>query len=130
MAHSQECRNWIETASETDPVYRDRVERAKQGNMDSYEKEVERNDHSRKASLEPGVVPGLSMEETETEDQSLAREAKRGRGEQVQDLSVEIAIPSAGETLNTPETPVVPSSSNPSSSNSIPTSPAVSLAVV
>ena len=34
MAHSQECRNRIETASKTHPVYRDRVERAEQRKMD------------------------------------------------------------------------------------------------
>ena len=125
MAHSQECRNRIETASKTDPVYRDRVERAEQRKMDFYAKEVDRSDHSGRASLEPSVVLGLPIEEMETGDQSSAREAKRARGEQVQDLSGEIPIPSADETLTTletPETHAVPLSSNPSSSSFIPTS--------
>ena len=60
LAQSQEFRSWIETASKADPVYRDRVERAEQRKMDFYAKEVERSDHSRRASLEPEVVPGAS----------------------------------------------------------------------
>ena len=126
----KKCRNRIETACKSNLVYRDRVERAEQRNMDFHANEMERNDHSRRASLEPSVVPGLPIEETETEDQSIAREAKRARGEQVQDLSGEIHIPSAEETLTTPEspeTPDVPSSSNQSSSTSIPTFPGVSI---
>ena len=106
-------------------MYRDRVERAEQRKMDFYAKEVDRSDHSGRASLEPSVVLGLPIEEMETGDQSSAREAKRARGEQVQDLSGEIPIPSADETLTTletPETHAVPLSSNPSSSSFIPTS--------
>ena len=81
LAHSQDCRNRIETASKTDPVYRNRVERAEQRKMDFYAKEVERSDYSRKASLEPEAVHRPPAEETETEDHSCSREAKRARGE-------------------------------------------------
>ena len=36
LAHSQDCRTRIEAASRTDPVYRDRAERAEQRKMDSF----------------------------------------------------------------------------------------------
>ena len=111
LAHSQEFRSRIETASKADPVYRDRVERAEQRKMDFYAKEVERSDHSRRASLEPEVVPGAPADEAENEDHSSVREAKRARGEPEQDLSGEIHIPSADETLNPPELQTAPSSS-------------------
>ena len=65
--HSQDCRTRIEAASKADPVYRDRVERAEQRRMDFYAKEVERSDHARRTSLEPGVVPGPPAEETDNE---------------------------------------------------------------
>ena len=112
LAHSHECRNRIETASKTDPVYRDRVERAEQRKMDFYAKEVERNDHSRRDSVEPEVVHRPLAEETGTEEHKSARVAKRARGEPEQDLSGEIPIPSADETLNPPVLPTAPSSSN------------------
>ena len=43
LAHSQDCRTRIEAASRTDPVYRDRVERAEQRKMDFYAKKIETN---------------------------------------------------------------------------------------
>ena len=101
LAHSQECRLRIETASKTGPVHRDRVERAAHRKMDFYAKEVERSDHSRRVSMVSEVVPGPPA----------VREAKRNRGEQVQDLSEEIRIPIADETLNPPELQTTPSSS-------------------
>ena len=85
LAHSQVCRIRIETASKADPVYRDRFQRAEQRKIDFYAKEVERSDHSRRASLEPEVVPGPPAGKTETEDHLSAREAKRARGEPEQD---------------------------------------------
>ena len=56
-------------------------------------------------------------------DHSIARDAKRARGEPEQDFSGEILIPIADETLTHPEIPAVPSGSTPSSSTSIPISP-------
>ena len=53
LAHSQDCRIRIEAASRTDPVYRDRAERAQHRKMDFYAKEVERMDLPRRVSLEP-----------------------------------------------------------------------------
>ena len=104
---SQDCRNRIETASKTDPVYRDRVERAEQRKMDFNAKEVERSDHARRALLEAEVVHRPPAEETETEDRSSAREAKRARGEPEQDLLGEIHIPSADtETSSSTSTPI------------------------
>ena len=38
LAHSQDCRTRIEAASRTDPVYRDRAERAEQRKVDFYPK--------------------------------------------------------------------------------------------
>ena len=58
LAHSQDCRTRIEAASRTDPVYRDRAERAEQRYRDFYARKVERIDHQRRTSLEPSVVPG------------------------------------------------------------------------
>ena len=43
-AHSQDCRTNTEAASRTDPVYRDRAERAEQRKVDVHAKEVERID--------------------------------------------------------------------------------------
>ena len=130
LAHSQDCRTRIAAASRTDPVYRDRPAGAEQRKMDFYAKEVERIDHSRRASLEPSVVLGPPTGETEIprsdpedEDHSIARDAKRARGEPEQDFSGEILIPIADETLTHPEIPAVPSGSTPSSSTSIPISP-------
>ena len=40
-------------------------------------KEVEQMDHARRASLEPSVVPRPPPAETEVEDRSSVREAKR-----------------------------------------------------
>ena len=51
------------------------------------------------------------------------RDAMRARGEPEQDLSGEILIPSADETMTTPQIPVLPSSVIPSSSTSLPISP-------
>ena len=111
-------------------MYRDRPAGAEQRKMHFYAKEVERIDHSRRASLEPSVVPGPPTGETEFprsdpegEDHSSARDAKRARGEPEQDFSGEILIPIADETLTHPEIPAVPSGSTPSSSTSIPISP-------
>ena len=116
LARSQDFRIRIEAASKADPTYRDRVERAEQRKMDFYAKEVEQMDHARRASLEPSVVPRPPAVETEVEDRSSVREA-RGVGEEpAQDLSGEISIPSADETLTNPEIPAVPSGGIPSSS--------------
>ena len=109
LAHSQDCRIRNEAASEADPTYRDRVERAEQRKMDFYAKEVEQMEHARRASLEPSVVPGPPAVEIEVEDRSSVREAKRAREEPAQDLSGEISIPSADETLTNPEILAVPS---------------------
>ena len=95
LAHSQDCRVRIEAASRTDPVYRDRAERAEQRKMDFYAKEVERIDHPRRVSLKPSVVLEPSTEEKEGKDQPSVRDTKRPRGEPEQDLSGEIPIPSA-----------------------------------
>ena len=84
-------RGRTEAASRTDPVYRDRAERAEQRKMDF--------------SLEPSIVPEPPTEEKEGEDQPSARDTKRARGEPEQDFSSEIPIPSADETL-TPPVPV------------------------
>ena len=96
LAHSQDCRTRIEAASRTDPVYRDRAERAEQRKMDFYAREVERIENPRRASLEPSAVPGPPTEEKEGEG---ARDAKRARWEPEQDLSGEIPFPSADDTL-------------------------------
>ena len=92
--------------------------------MDFYAKEVEQMDHARRASLEPSVVPRPSAVETEVEDRSSVREAKRAQP--AQDLSDEIPIPSADETLTNPEIPAVPSGVIPSSSIPIRISPGAS----
>ena len=130
LAHSQDGRTRIEAASRTYPVYRDRAERAEQQKIDVYAKEVERIDHSRITSLEPNVVPGPPTGDTEIQrsdpEGDYARDAQRARGETEQDLSGGIPIPSADETLKPPEIPPVPSGSTPSSSTSIPISPAAS----
>ena len=115
LAHSQDCRIRIEAARKADPTYRDRVERAGQRRNAFCAKEMEQMDHSRRASLEPSVVPGPSAAENEVEDRSRVREAKRARQEPAQDLSGEIPIPSADETLTIPEILAVPSGVIPSS---------------
>ena len=68
LAHSQDGRTRIEAASRTDPVLRDRAERAEQRKMDFNAKEVERMDHPRRVSLEPSFVPESSTEEKEGEE--------------------------------------------------------------
>ena len=75
-------------------------------------------DNARRAFLEPSVVPRPPAVETEVEDRSSVREVKRAREEPAQDLSGEIPIPSADETLTIPEILPVPSGVIPS--NSIP----------
>ena len=85
LAHSQDCRIRIEAASKEDTTYRDRVERAEQRKMDFNAKEVEQVDHARRASLEPSGVPRPPAAETEAEDLSCVREAKRAREELVRD---------------------------------------------
>ena len=82
LAQSQDCRTRIEASSRTDPVYRDRVERAEQRKMDFHAKEVERIAHPRRVSLEPSVVPETSTEEKDSEDHSSSRDVKRPRGNQ------------------------------------------------
>ena len=89
-------------------MYHDRAERAEQRKMDFYAREVERIKNPRRASLEPSAVPGPPTEEKGGEG---ARDVKRPRGEPVQDLSGETLVPSADETLTTPEIPAVPCSS-------------------
>ena len=76
--------------------------------------------------MEPCVVPGPPAVETEVEDRSSVREAKRAREEPAQDLSGEIPIPSADETLANPEILAVPSGVIPSSSIPIQISPGAS----
>ena len=97
-------------------MYRDRAEHAEQRKMDFYGKAVERIDHPRRASLEPSVVPGPPTEEKAGEDHSSTRDVKRAGGKPEKDLSGELPITSADETLTPPEVPGVPSSSTPSSS--------------
>ena len=63
LAHSQDCRTRIEAASRTDPVYRDRAERAEQRKMDVYAKEVER-------------IDGPPTGEKEGEDQPSSRDTR------------------------------------------------------
>ena len=126
MAHLQDSRTRIEAASRTGFVYRDRSERAEQRKMDSNAKEVERIGHPRRVSLKPSVVPDPSTEEKEGEDQPSVRDTKRARGKPEQDLSGEIPIPNADETLTTPEIPAAPSGMIPSSSASTPISPGAS----
>ena len=71
-------------------------------------------------------MPEPPTEEKEGEDQPSARDTKRARGEPVQDLSGEIPVPSADETLTLPDIRAVPSSSTPSGSTPIPISPGAS----
>ena len=123
LAHSQDCRIRIEAASKADPTHRDRVERAEQRKMDFYAKEVEQMNHARRASLEASVVPRPPAVETEVEERSSVREATRAREEPAEDLSGEIPIPSADETLTNPEIPAVPSGVIPSSSIPVQISP-------
>ena len=94
--------------------------------MDFYAKEVERIDHPRRATLEPSIVLEPSIEHKKGEDQPSARDTKRAGGEPEQDLSGEIPISSADETLTTPEVLAAPSGVIPSSSNSTPISPGAS----
>ena len=94
LSHQDRC------STQADPVYRDRAERAEQRKMDFHAREVDRIDYPRRASLEPSVVPGPPIEEKEPE----------------QDLSGEIPVPSADETLTPAEIPVLPSDAIPSSS--------------
>ena len=121
LAHSQDCPIRNEAASAADPTYRGRVERAEQRKMDFYAKKVEQMDHARRASSEPSVVPRPPAVESEVEDRSSVREAKRAREEPTQDLSG--GIPSADETLTNPEIPAVPSGVIPSSSIPVQISP-------
>ena len=126
----EDCRTRIEAASRTGPENRDRAERAEQRKMAFYAKEVDRSDHSRRASLDvlgpPTKETEIPRSDQEGEDHSSAREAKRARGEPQQDLSGEIPSPSADETLNPPEIPAVSSGSTPSSPTSVPISPGTS----
>ena len=83
LAHSQDCRTRIEAASRTDPVYRDRAERAEQRKIDFFSvREVERIDNPRRAPLEPSVVPGPPMKRKKVK---VLGNAKRSRGEPEQD---------------------------------------------
>ena len=85
LAHSQGCRTRIEAANRTDPVYRDRAERAGQQKMDFHAKEMGRIDHPRQVPFELTVAPEPSTEEKEGEDHSSSRDVKRARGEPDQD---------------------------------------------
>ena len=91
--------------------------------MDFYAKEVK---HTRRASVEPSVVPRPPVVETEVKSRSRVREAKRAREEPAQDLTGEIPIPSADETLTNAEILAVPSGVIPSSSIPIQFSPGAS----
>ena len=110
IPQSQDCRTRIEAASRINPVSRYRAERAEQRKMDFYAREVERIDNPRRASLEPCAVPGPPTEEKRVGMPSGPV------GEPEQDLSGEITVPSAHETLTTPEIPVLPYGALPSSS--------------
>ena len=79
-----------------------------------------------RASLEPSVVPRPPAAETEGADRSRVPEAKKAREEPAQDLSCEIPIPSADETLTIPEIPAVPSGAIPSNSITVQISPGAS----
>ena len=92
----------------SDPVCRDRDERAEGRKMEFYAREVERTENSRRASLEPSIVLVPTTEGKKAEDQLCARDAKRARGVPEQVLSGEIPIPSADETLTTSEIPAAP----------------------
>ena len=72
LVHSEDCRTRIKAASKTDPMYRDRAERAEQRKMDFYVREVERFDNPSGASVEPSVVPGPQTEEKERHKQALS----------------------------------------------------------
>ena len=122
LGHSQDCRTRIEARSRTDPVYRDRAERAEQRKIDFYANEVERIDHPRRASLELNV----KLKRKKVRINQVLVIPSGPVGEPEQDFSGEIPIPSADETLTPPEIPAVPSSSTPSSSTLIPVSPAAS----
>ena len=89
------------------PCDRDRAERAEQRKMDFYAKGVERIDHPRRVSLEPSVVPEPSTEEKEGENQPSVRDTKRACGEREQDLSGEIPVPSADETVDHSRDPLL-----------------------
>ena len=89
-------------------------------------KDVERIDHPRRASLELSIAPEPPSEDKKGEDHSSARDVKRARGEPEQDLSGEIPVPSANETLTPPEIPVAPSGSTSSRSISVPIFPGAS----
>ena len=121
LAHTQDCRIRIEAASKADPTYRERVERAEQWKM---AKEVEQMDHARRASLEPSVVPRPPAVETEVEDHSSVRVAKRAREEPAQDLSGEIPI--LRDELTNSEILAVPPGVIPSSSIPVQISPGAS----
>ena len=83
LAQFQDCRTRILAASKTDPVYRDRAERAEQRKIDFYAKEVERIDHPRRASVEPSIVPEPPSEDKEGEDHISARDVSQNRTCQV-----------------------------------------------
>ena len=89
--------------------------------MDFYAREVEQMDHARRASLEPNGVPRPPAAETEVEDHSSVREAKRAR-----ELSGEMPIPSADETMTNPEISAVASGVIPSISIPVQISPGAS----
>ena len=82
--------------------------------------------HAMRASVEPSVVLGPPDVETEVEDRSSVREARRAREEPAQYLSGEIPIPSADETLTNPEIPAVPFGVIPSSLIPVQISPGAS----
>ena len=68
------------------------------------------------------VAPGLRQQAGLTLCVAIVLDTQRARGEPEQDLSGEILIPSADETLTPPEILVVPSSLNPPSSTPVPAS--------
>ena len=102
------------------------IEWNEQRKMDFYAKKVEKMDHARRAFLEPNVVPRPPAAETEVEDRSSVREAKRAREESAQDLSGEIPIPSTDEMLAILEIPPVSSGVTPLSSIPVQISPGAS----
>ena len=61
----------------------------------------------REFSLEPSVVPEPSTEEKEGENQPSVRDTKRACGEPEQDLSGEIPVPSADETVDHSRDPLL-----------------------
>ena len=97
---------------------------------------VERNEHASGSSAAPRVAPGpTSSNAGDTrsgpvgEEDASAQDARRARGEPVQDSSVEMPFPSADETSATSGVTAATPDSNPSGSPSVSVSPGVSSSI-